>query len=199
MNTWLIDMANNHQVIVYAFIVVFACIEGPILSILFGAMIKVGTFPFWPVYIALMAGDLLGDTLWYQIGRHFATKFIKRFGKYFGLTEANINKVTRIFHKYHEKILVVSKLTSGFGLAVVVLTVAGMVKIPFARYITINFIGQFIWTGFLLAVGYFFGYLYQTFTSILGKVSIAALFIFVLLALNQYRKYFSNQINRSTV
>ena len=198
MQTWLIHFSETHQILIYAAIVVVACIEGPILSIFFGALIKVGAFPFWPVYFSLMGGDLLGDVLWYEIGRNFASRFIERFGKYFSLTEENIQKATKIFHKYHEKILIVSKLTSGFGLAVVTLMVAGMVKIPFGRYITINFVGQFFWTGFLLAAGYFLGDLYTRVDSILGKISVGAMFLLILLAINGYRKYVSNQISNAS-
>jgi membrane protein DedA with SNARE-associated domain len=198
MEAWLLNFANSHQVLIYVAIVVVACIEGPILSILFGALIKIGAFPFWPVYFALMGGDLLGDVGWYYIGRYFAANFVKRFGKYFSLTEANIEKMTRIFNKYHEKILIVSKLTSGFGLAVVTLMVAGMVRIPFLKYITINFLGQFFWTGFLLAVGYFLGNLYTQVSSVFSKISIGVIFILILVVINGYRKYAGEQITKAS-
>lgn len=198
MEAWLIHFSTTHQVLIYAAIIVVACIEGPILSIFFGALIKIGAFPFWPIYFSLMAGDLIGDVLWYEVGRHFASRFIRRFGKYFNLTPENIERATKIFHKYHEKILIFSKLTSGFGLAIVTLMVAGMVRIPFAKYIMINFLGQFFWTGLLLAAGYFLGDIYMKVDSILGKISVVALFILVLLAVNGYRKYVGGQISKSS-
>jgi membrane-associated protein len=199
MQAWILDLSQNHAVIVYVVIIVIAIVEGPILSVLFGVIIKSGAFPFWPVYLALMAGDVIGDAGWYYIGRNFGMRFVNRFGKYFSLTEEKIDKVTKIFHKYHDKILIVSKLTSGFGFAIVTLMVAGMVRIKFPKYMIINFIGQFVWTGFLIAVGYFLSSLYNTIDSIVGKVSLIALFILLLLALNGYRKYVGNQLTRSSV
>jgi membrane protein DedA with SNARE-associated domain len=184
---------------VYAVIIIVAIVEGPILAILFGVLIKAGAFPFWPIYFVLMAGDVIGDIGWYYVGRNFGMRFVKRFGKYFGLTEEKIVKVTKIFHKYHYKILVISKLTSGFGFAVVTLMVAGMTRIPFAKYMTINFVGQFVWTGFLIAVGYFLSSLYTTIDSILGKISLITLAIVVLFALNAYRKYVGNQMSKNSV
>ena len=35
--------------------------------------------------------------------------------------------------------------------------VAGMFKVPFKNYVVLNLVGGFIWTAFLLIVGYFFG------------------------------------------
>ncbi len=199
MHAWILDLAQNHATLVYIVTVVVAIVEGPILSIFFGVLIKAGDFPFWPVYFALMAGDVIGDIAWYYIGRNYGMRFVNRFGRYFDLTETKVSTVTKIFHRYHSKILVISKLTSGFGFAVVTLMVAGMVKIPFARYMVINFVCQFIWTGFLIGLGYFFSHLYTTIDSIIGKVSIVALFIVIVLVLNGYRKYIGNKMAKDSV
>ena len=199
MQAWLLDLSQNHAVIVYAVIIIVAVVEGPILSIFLGMLIKAGAFSFWPIYFALMIGDLIGDVWWYYIGRNFGMRFVKRFGKYFGLTEEKTVKATKIFHKYHDKILIISKLTSGFGFAIVTLMVAGMTRIPFAKYMTINFVGQFVWTGLLIAVGYFLSSLFTTIDSILGRISLITLAIVVLLVLNGYRKYVGNQIVKDSV
>jgi membrane protein DedA with SNARE-associated domain len=48
----------------------------------------------------------------------------------------------------------------GLGFAVVTLTVAGMLKVPFKNYFLLNLFGGFIWTAFLITLGYFFGNFY---------------------------------------
>ena len=82
MQEWLINLSTNHTIWVYIFIVFFAFAEGPFLSMVFGVIIKLGYFSVLPVYIALMAGDILGDTFWYYIGFFYGHRFIGRFGKY---------------------------------------------------------------------------------------------------------------------
>ena len=193
MQEWLIQLVNQHAVWVYAVIIVLACAEGPILSMIFGALIKLKIVTFLPIYASLMVGDLIGDVIWYYIGYHFGHRFIKRFGKYFNLTETGVEKVTRIFHKYKHRILFISKISNGFGFALVTLMTAGMVKIPVWRYMTINLIGQFVWTGILLGIGYFLGNAYVTVNNIFGKISIIVLFIIVILALNGYKKYLAKR------
>jgi membrane protein DedA with SNARE-associated domain len=199
MQQWLIGMAAVHYVWVYALIILIACAEGPVFSMLFGVVIHLGYFSFWPVYASLMAGDLLGDVIWYEIGRHAGHRFIARFGRYFSITEEGVEKVKKIFQKYHTRILFVSKITNGFGFALVTLMTAGMADIPFWRYLSINVIGQFIWTGLLLSIGYFFGDLYTSVDSILGKIFVAALFVVVFLAFLGYRKYLKQRAEKMEI
>lgn len=193
MQEWLVELAHNHQYLIYGIIVVLACAEGPILSMIFGALIKLGYFSFFPIYIALMLGDLVGDTFWYYIGRFYGHGFIRRFGKYFSITEEGVDKVTKIFHKYQNSILFISKLTTGFGFAIVTLVTAGIVRIPFGRYISINVIGQFVWTLLLIGVGYFLGHIYTQVDTWLGRLSVGALFVIVIIAFNGYKKYLAQK------
>jgi membrane-associated protein len=194
MQEFLINLSVHHEILIYAFIVVFACAEGPFLSMIFGVLIRLGYFDFWPVYLALMAGDLIGDVGWYYVGHHFGHRFIKRWGKYFHVTESGVEKVTKIFHDHKHKILFISKITNGLGFALATLITAGIVRIPFRRYLTINLIGQFVWSGFLIGVGYFFSHLYITVDFILGKMFIIALFIILFLMFLGFMKYLQNKI-----
>lgn len=189
MQEWIIQLVSQHTYLVYAAIVILACAEGPILSMMLGVLIRLGYFNFLPVYLALMVGDLIGDVGWYYIGFRFGHPFIKRFGKYFSLTEEKVAKVIRIFHKYKHRVLFISKISNGFGFALVTLIAAGLARIPFRRYLAINVIGQLIWTGILLGVGYLFGNMYLQVNTWFERMAIVAIFVVVILALWGYKKY----------
>ena len=189
MQEWLIHVAANHMFLVYAIIVFLGFAEGPFLSMLSGALIRFGYLSFVPAYIALMLGDLIGDVVWYCVGRQFGIRFIKRFGKYVSVTEESVEKVSRIFHKYKDRILIISKISNGFGFALVTIITAGIVRIPFARYLSINVIGQFVWTGLLLGVGYFLGDLYTQVNTILGYAFVSMVVLIVIAAFIGYGKY----------
>ena len=194
MQEWLISLSTHHSVWVYVFIVFFAFAEGPFLSMVFGVIIKLGYFGFAPVYLALMIGDLIGDIFWYYLGFFYGHPFIKKFGKYFNITEEGVDKVRAIFHKHKHPILFISKITNGFGFALATLMTAGMVKLPFRKYLVVNVVGQFVWTGFLMSVGYFFGDLYLTVDAVIGKMFIIAIFIVFFVAFLRYRKYLQAKI-----
>lgn len=175
--------------LIYGFIILVSSVEGPVLAMLCGFLVKLGDFPFIPVYVALMLGDLLGDTVWYGVGYHFGHPFIRRFGKYFSITENSVATVEKIFNKYKTRILIISKMTMGLGFALVTLITAGMVRIPFKKYFTLNLLGQFYWTGLLLLIGYLFGNLYRSVDGIFGKMSVTALIIIAVAALMGYGKF----------
>ena len=194
MQEWLTHLVLFHPYIVYGVVLLVACIEGPILSILLGIFIKLGYVTFVPIYITVMLGDLIGDILWYSIGYYGGHRFIARFGKYLSIHEEGVSAITRIFHTYKNRILIISKLTSGFGFAIVTLMTAGIVRIPFKRYIALNAIGQFVWSGMLLAVGYFFSQVYVAIDNILGKITIIMLFVCIILFFIGYAKYMRRKI-----
>lgn len=142
---------------IYALFFVGAFFEGPVMMLAGGLLWRLGQVDFLPAYVALLAGDITADAAWYYVGHHGARHFVARLGWLFGLTADMIDKAERRFHTYHTRVLVISKLTMGFGLAVPILIVAGMLRVPFGRYLMINIMGGFVWTAFVMWIGYNFG------------------------------------------
>ena len=125
-----------------------------------GMLVRLGEFDFIPLYLTLLLGDLTADILWYFVGRKAANPFIKRFGKFFGITQVAFEKMERVFLKHDTKILFISKVTMGLGFALATLMAAGAVKVPFKKFFILNAAGGVVWVAFLISVGYFFGDVY---------------------------------------
>jgi membrane protein DedA with SNARE-associated domain len=134
--------------------------EGPVIMMASGFLFRLGEFSLIPMYFSLMLGDFTADLLWYCLGRFGTRAAIFKYGKIVNLTPEALEKIEKRFKKYHQKILIISKLTMGLGFAAVVLIVAGIFKVPFKNYVTLTAIGGFVWTAFLITVGYFFGNVY---------------------------------------
>jgi membrane-associated protein len=179
----------------YVVIVPITIFEGPIVMLVSGFLLRLGYFSFFELYFALMMGDLIGDVLWYSLGYFGGMPFIARFGKYVSITEAGVNRVQAIFDKYHSAILFVSKITMGFGFALVTLFTAGMTRVPFWKYLIFNIIGGFIWTGFLIAVGYYLGNFYLTVGKSLEVATLIASATIVVLLLYGFGKYIKKTLN----
>ncbi|TSC70696.1 MAG: membrane-associated protein [Parcubacteria group bacterium Gr01-1014_49] len=141
----------------YVLIFLGSFFEGSAVMMTTGLLWHVGTVEFWPAYLALLAGDISADIMWYIVGHFAARSFFIRWGHFFGATPDVLEKVERRFNHYHTKILIISKLTMGLGLAVPVLIVAGMMRVPFTRFVVINVLGGIVWVLFLMGVGYYFG------------------------------------------
>ncbi|MFA6269896.1 MAG: DedA family protein [Candidatus Paceibacterota bacterium] len=169
---WWIDSSKY-------FLLFLGCIfEGPIVMLTSGFLYHLGQFNFWQMYFALVLGDFTADIIWYCIGRYGTRDITFKYGKFFGLTPETLAKVEGWFTKYHQKILIISKLTTGFGFAVAVLVTAGMFKVPFKKYLILTLFGGFIWTAMLITIGYFFG---NIFILIPGSMKIIFLVIIFLI------------------
>ena len=161
----------------YFLIIPLTIVEGPIVMVLCGFLLRFGTFDLIPLYGALTFADLVGDVGWYCVGRFGGLPFVRRFGKFFSVTEKTLEKATALFHKHHNKILFISKITMGFGFALVTLITAGIAKVPFKKYLIFNVSGQLIWTAVLLGVGYSFGHLYTSIDKGFRDVTLIAIAI----------------------
>ncbi len=186
---WYIQLALMHPYMVYLVIAFFACTEGPIVSMLGGLLLRLGYISFIPLYLTVMMGDLVGDSIWYFVGYKYGHQFIKRFGKYVSVSETEVEKVTKIFHHHKNRILIFSKITNGLGLSCAILLTAGMVRIRFWKFLILNSIGQLVWSGALIATGYFIGHLYTKVDTWLGRAGIAMIVIILILLFINYKKY----------
>lgn len=194
MDSWPAQLIIDYK---YLVLLPFSAILGPIVSFLAGILIKSGYLTIVYAYLILMAGELIGDVVWYWLGRSRGEKFLIRFGKYFSITPEAITAAKIMFSKYHTRILVVSKLTTGLGFAPAVLFTAGVSRIPFKKYMALNFYGQIVWTGMLLWLGYLVGNLYSQFSSFFERLTITAIIVAIMLFVLGYGKYLRNKITRS--
>lgn len=172
----------------YVLIFLGSFFEGSAVMMATGLLSHIGTVAFWPAYAALMAGDVLSDIAWYLTGRFAARSFFTRWGRFFGTTPDILEKIERKFNHHHTKILITSKLTMGLGFAVPILIVAGTLRVPFMRYLTINVLGGIVWIFFLMRIGYYFGnvlqYIPKDFQIALA-IAAPLLFFLVLRAINR--------------
>ena len=144
----------------YVLMFIGTIVEGPVVMMTSGFLYRLGGISFIQMYFVLMSGDFIADIGWYCLGRYAARSTLLKYGHFVGATPEVLEKVEDRFLRYHQKILIISKLTTGFGFAVPVLIVAGMFKVPFKNYVILNLIGGFIWTAIMITVGYFLGNVY---------------------------------------
>ncbi len=141
----------------YLLVLVGMIVEGPVLMITSGFLLRLGVFSLIPLFLVLVIGDIAADIGWYYLGRHLADPILRRYGRFIGATPELLEKGKTLFSRYHTKILIISKLTLGFGLAIGVMMAAGASRVPFRKFLTLNILGELVLVSVLLSVGYFFG------------------------------------------
>ena len=171
-----------------------AVVEGPILTVASGFLMHQGIFNLLLLYFTLAAGDLVGDVGWYYIGYFFAGPIIKKRGRFLGVTPELFEKVKLIFHKRHSSILFVSKITMGFGMALGTLMAAGAVRIPLRTYVFYNALGELVYVGILMLLGYYFGYLYNQIAVSFRLLSLFAILVIAGIAVYGFSHYIKTNV-----
>jgi membrane protein DedA with SNARE-associated domain len=144
----------------YVLIAIGACIEGPFLFVISGVLLKLGAVQVAPLVLSLTLGDLMGDIGWYFVGRFVVRPQLHKREKFFGVSRDVIESTEQKFTKYSTRIFLISKATLGFGTSAATLPVlmtAGVLQIPFYRYLFLNLIGEMILLLWMIGAGYVFG------------------------------------------
>ncbi|MDO8521674.1 MAG: DedA family protein [bacterium] len=141
----------------YFLLFIGSFLEGSVVMMGGGLLWRLGTVDFWPMYLAVIAGDMLSDLVWYCVGYFAARPFIVRWGYLVEATPEVLLKLERRFRHHQSLILLASKLTMGFGLMIATLITAGMVRMSVWRYALINIGAGFLWVYLLVIIGYYFG------------------------------------------
>jgi membrane protein DedA with SNARE-associated domain len=134
-------------------------IEGPVATIAASMLAKLGAFNIWMVFVFSLIGDMLGDMFLYWLGYRFGMGFVRRIGRYIGITEKMVLRMEGYFSRHGGKTIFTVKSTTGLCWAA--FTAAGIVKMNFGKFVSYSFLGGLVWSGFLVAMGYFYGYLWK--------------------------------------
>jgi membrane protein DedA with SNARE-associated domain len=146
----------------YAAVLVLVGIEGfgvpaPGQTILIAAGVYAGTgqLNLALVLVCGVAAAVCGDNIGYAIGHYGGRPLVLRFGRYVWLTEERLATAERFFAKHGNIVVPVARFID--GLRQVNGVVAGMVGMPWWRFLAFNFIGALAWVCVWVIVGYLAG------------------------------------------
>lgn len=171
----MITSAQIIQLLIsFKYVVVFpmAVLEGPIVAIVCGFLVSRGAMSFAIVYPLLVIADVIGDVLYYALGYFGGAPVIGKWGKRFGVNEAQLMKSRSGFDRYGGQILLTGKLTHFAGAAVLI--AAGVVQYGLGRFVWYNLIGTMIKSLLLVAFGFYCGYAYQQIAVYFDYVGLAS-------------------------
>ena len=157
----------------YWFLFPITAAEGPIVTLIAGFLVFLGSMNFWLAYAIIVAGDLAGDTIYYAIGRWGGRRLVKRWENKAGMGENKLEKLESHFKHHPAKTLVLGKLAHGLGGPV--LAAAGLAKMPYSEFLLVNLLATVPKSLILLALGFYFGNAYSQVTRYLDAIGIAML------------------------
>ncbi len=135
-----------------ALILPLAVIEGPVVSVLAGLLSARGDFHWYWALCLLVCGDLIGDMIYYWVGRSGRVP-IAGLGKLLRLRNLVTPAVQRGLRHNAVKMLFIGKWTHSIGC--IVLVGSGMMGLPFARFMLVNLLATVPKSAVLFGLGYF--------------------------------------------
>ncbi len=168
---------------IYPLLAVSVMVEGPIATLLASVAAAAGYLNPVGVFVFAVAGNTIGDTLWYALGYLGTLRSVGRYLRWLGLRPEHIEQLEADIHQNVQRMLFTAKLTLGFVVPTLVAT--GLARVPWRRWSATLFVAECIWTGGLVTVGYFFGAYVQRLETGLRYLTIGGI-ILVLISLSLY-------------
>jgi membrane protein DedA with SNARE-associated domain len=116
-----------------------------------GFIVFLGGFSFWFVVLAGSFGNLLGSILGYALGYFGGRPFVKKYGKYFLISNEELEKSERWFSKYGSATTFFSRMLP--IVRTFISTPAGIAKMDFKKFCIFTFLGAIPWSIFLTFIG----------------------------------------------
>ena len=183
----------------YAIIAPAVFVIGAPVSLVAGILLRLEVLEIVPTCLMLAVGELTADVLWYWLGIRYGDSFVKKYGRYVGITRTSIAYTKELFEKHHDIIIFTSKITAGLGFGTVIMFTAGLSRVPFRRYMMLNIAGQFLWTAGLLSLGYFLGHLFTEVSNIFEKMALFALGVIILVSIIGFGRYLRTWLNGASL
>lgn len=105
--------------------------------------------------IVALCGVFIGTSINYALGYYIGDAFLRKYGKYVMIKEADYHRAQTLFMKdanfytfFGRLLPVIRQLIS---------IPAGMARMPFLRFITLSMTGSAIWLTILIILGYYIG------------------------------------------
>jgi membrane protein DedA with SNARE-associated domain len=119
-----------------------------------GALIRTGRLHALPAIACCVIAGLIGDTLWFQLGRHRGGQVLRILCRVSLEPDSCVRQTEKAFLKYGMNSLLVAKFIP--GLNAVAAPLAGSSGSPYWRFLLYDGFGVTLWGGAYLAFGYLF-------------------------------------------
>ena len=124
-----------------------------------GILVSEGKFAFLIVWASAVAGAMTGTLLLYGIGAwaddHVIRRFVRRYGKWTGLSEAQLDRAFALFEKYGAWFILIGRSIPVIRSAVSL--TAGMSGMNIPKFLLLSTINSLAITGFWIAAGVLLG------------------------------------------
>ncbi len=169
-----ISLVESHRFFGYAILFFALIFEGELFMLAAGVLSHLGAFDIVDVFLVSVSGVLLGDILWYMLGRIIKERYPNQ--KFMKFIEKRVKKSFPLIENNPFKLIFISKFLYGLNHSTIL--VLGFMKVEFKHFLKVQVKASLIWILIFLALGYFFGYTALSITHKLNKFFLILVIIF---------------------
>jgi len=97
----------------------------------------------------------LGDNLGFALGYYGGRRLLGRYQSIFRIQKATVERGERLFARYGSLTIFFARFV--FGMRIIAGPLAGVLRMPWKRFLLFNFMGAALWVSVISSAGYFFG------------------------------------------
>lgn len=124
-----------------------------------GFLVQQGKLNFWLVVFAGAFGNLIGSLIAYALGyyleEHVVLRLIKKYGKFFLISEHEYERSLEWLRKYGDQVAFFSRVLP--AVRTFISLPAGLSEMNIWKFSFYTFLGSLIWSALLTYVGVYFG------------------------------------------
>jgi membrane-associated protein len=133
----------------------------------------------WIVVVGTLAATV-GDNLGYAIGNYGGRPLLERYRNVFRIRDVELARGEKLFERYGSVTILFSRFV--FGMRVIAGPLAGVLRMPWKRFVVFNFLGAALWVSGISLAGYFFGGNWRTLMHFIKRFDLALAVAFILVA-----------------
>src|SRR5256885_14251235 len=127
----------------------------------------------------------IGDNLGYLIGFRGGRPLLLRYQRFFHVRERTITRAERLFDRYGAPGIFFARFL--FGLRIIAGPMAGVLRMPWKRFVLFNFLGAALWVSTVATLGYLFGSQWVRLVHYLKGAQLLLFVLFLLVVLAWWR------------
>jgi membrane protein DedA with SNARE-associated domain len=135
---------------------------------------------FWIIVVATVAATI-GDNVGFALGYYGGRPLLARYQSLFKIQDATVARGENLFARYGAVTIFFSRFV--FGMRIIAGPMAGVLRMPWRKFLVFNFLGAALWVTVISVAGYLFGQHWGRLERYIGRFDVVAAILAVLFLL----------------
>ena len=134
----------------------------------------------WIILVATIAATI-GDNMGFTLGYYGGRQLLERYQAFFRIRKGTLLKGERLFDRYGAVTIFFARFV--FGMRIIAGPLAGVLRMPWRKFLLFNFLGAAVWVTVISEAGYLFGRHWEHLEENVRRFDVvAAIFVILVLA-----------------